>query len=76
MNLETWGPAGVIVVAMAWFILKIMKDHREEREQWSKAQERRDNAYTQTIENNTKAVNNSNNVTTSLKTLIETLYKK
>lgn len=58
-----------VIIAMAGFVLYIMKQHRDERQDWQRQNERQ----------NDEANRNSKesiNVISALKTLIETLYKR
>lgn len=58
-----------VIIAMATFVMYIMKQHREERQDWQKQNER------QNDETNKNSKENIN-VISALKTLIETLYKR
>lgn len=63
-DLSTWGVPGAIVVALAGYVLLIEKRHREERDTWSKANERQQEESNKNIRENTS-------VLSSLKTLLE-----
>jgi len=58
----------VIIVGMAGFVMFIMKQHREERDQWQKLNERQQDETNRNVRENT-------NILSALKTLIETLRK-
>lgn len=62
--LEQYGLAGVVIIGMAWFIMFLMKQHKEERENWSRANERQQEDSNKNIKENT-------NVLAGLKTLLE-----
>lgn len=68
MNVPEYGIAGVALAAMAYFIMYLMKQHKEERSDWQKAQERQTDEANRNINRNTE-------VLSSLKTLIETIKK-
>lgn len=55
---------GVIIAGLAWFVLYLMKQHKEERENWNKTQERQQDDTNRNIRENT-------NVLAGLKTLLE-----
>jgi hypothetical protein len=63
-ELEQYGLAGIVIVGMAWFIMYLMKAHREEREDWRRSQERRD-------EDTNKSMRENTNVLAGLKALLE-----
>lgn len=57
-----------IIVAMAGFVMYIMKQHRDERDQWQRINERQQDEANRNVRENT-------NILSALKTLIETLRK-
>lgn len=63
-NMTQYGPWGIAVVAMAGFIMYLMKSHRDERNEWGKRNER------QTDESN-RITRENTNILSSLKTLLE-----
>lgn len=68
MNIPEYGIAGVALAAMAYFIMYLMKQHKEERDEWRKGQERQNDEANRNINRNTEILH-------SLKTLIETIKK-
>lgn len=39
-TLLQYGVLGVALIALAWFVLKLMKDHKEERNEWREGMEK------------------------------------
>lgn len=72
MNFETilkeFGLPGVVIGGLAWFVLYLMKQHRQERKEWKGSSEK--------LQDDTnKNMRESINVLSGLKTLIETLKR-
>lgn len=67
-SLESYGILGIIVIALAAYILRIEARHKEERDEWRRNQER------QFEEQNRNIVRNTD-ILSSLKTLIESIRK-
>lgn len=67
-GLESYGILGIIVIALAAYILKIEARHREERDEWKRTQDRQFDEQNRNINRNTE-------VLSSLKTLIESMRK-
>lgn len=62
--LAQYGLAGVVIIALAWFVMYLMKQHKEEREDWRKAQDRQNEEANRNINRNTE-------VLSGLKSLLE-----
>lgn len=67
-ELSQYGLSGVCIIGMAAFVMYLMKAHKEEREEWRKSQERRDEESNRNIRENT-------NILSALKTIIETIKR-
>ncbi len=63
-ELSQWGLPGAIIMALAAYVLLIEKRHREERDNWNKANERQQEESNKNIKENTS-------VLSALKTLLE-----
>jgi len=62
--LEKYGLPGIIICGMGWFIMYLMKEHKTERGEWQKSQERQQDETNKNIKEN-------NNILSGLKTLLE-----
>jgi hypothetical protein len=71
--LENYGALGIVVSALAWFVLKIMRDHKQERKEWSERSDKNDERNTKVISDNTKAVSDN---TTAFKIFFESNRNK
>lgn len=67
-QLEQYGLPGLVIAGLAWFVMYLMKQHREERKEWRDMAEKRDDNYKETMQNNTNALS-------GLKALIERMSK-
>lgn len=63
-DLSQYGLPGIIIVAMAAYVLLIEKRHRDERDEWRKQNERQVDDANRNIKENTS-------VLSALKTLLE-----
>ncbi len=63
-GLENYGILGIIVIALAAYILSIEKRHREERQDWTRTNERQ-------VEEQNRNIKENTSVLSSLKTLLE-----
>lgn len=62
--LAQYGLAGVVIIGLAWFVMYLMKQHKNEREEWRKVQEKQNEEANRNINRNTE-------VLSGLKTLLE-----
>lgn len=63
-DLANYGILGIIVLALAGYVLSIEKRHREDRESWQRSNER-------LTEETNKNIRENTSVLSSLKTLLE-----
>lgn len=63
-DLAQYGILGIIVIALATYVLMIEKRHKEERDEWRKADEKTKDEMNKNIRENTS-------VLSGLKTLLE-----
>lgn len=63
-ELSQYGILGIIVIALAAYVLRIEKRHREERDEWRKSNEKQADEMNKNIKDNTS-------VLSGLKTLLE-----
>jgi len=66
--LDKYGLPGIVIGGLGWFVLYLMKQHKQERKEWQDAQKQRDEKSNEAINSNTTAL-------TILKTLIETIKR-
>lgn len=64
MNGSEYGIAGVVICGLAYFVMYLMKQHKEERQDWQRTNERQQDESNKNIRENT-------NILTGLKTLLE-----
>jgi hypothetical protein len=62
--LEKYGLPGVVIIGMAWFVMYLMKEHKNERKEWQKTNEKLQDDTNKNIKENT-------NILAGLKTLLE-----
>lgn len=67
-GLENYGVLGIVVTAMAWYILNIEKRHKEERDEWKRTIDRQ-------FDEQNKNVKDNISILSGLKTLIESMRK-
>ena len=63
-DLTQYGILGIIVVALAAYVLRIEKRHKEERDEWRKVMEKQGDEMNKTSKENTS-------ILSGLKTLLE-----
>lgn len=63
-DLSQYGILGVIVIALAAYILMIEKRHREERDEWRRQNERQ-------IDEQNKNIKENTSILSALKTMLE-----
>lgn len=51
--LAQYGLAGLCIIGLAWFIMYLMKEHKTEREEWRRFQERQNDEANRNINKNT-----------------------
>lgn len=51
--LAQYGLAGLCIIGLAWFIMYLMKEHKTEREEWRRLQERQNDEANRNINKNT-----------------------
>lgn len=66
--LAQYGLAGIVIIALAWFVLYLMKQQKEERDESRKVNERRDDEHNRSLNKNTE-------VLSELTTLIKSMKK-
>jgi hypothetical protein len=66
--LAQYGLAGIVILALGWFVLYLMKQQKEEREEVRKSNERRDDDHNRSLNRNTE-------VLSELTTLIKSMKK-
>lgn len=71
--LGNYGVLGIVVAGMAWFVLKLMRDHKQERKEWADRADKNDERNTKVIGDNTKAVSDN---TTAFKIFFESNRNK
>lgn len=64
MNGSEYGIAGVVIGGLAYFVMYLTKQHKEERQEWQKSNERQQ-------EDSNKNIRENTNVLAGLKTLLE-----
>lgn len=52
-ELEKYGLSGIIILGLAWFVMYLMKEHKSEREDWQKTQERQQEEHNKSLNKNT-----------------------
>lgn len=52
-TLAQYGLAGVVILGLAWFVMYLMKEHKDEREAWQKTQERQQEEHNKSLNKNT-----------------------
>lgn len=63
------GLAGVVIIGLAWFVMYLMKQHKEERSEWQKRQEQQNDDHNRSLNRNTE-------VLSELTTLIKSMRNK
>lgn len=63
-SLAQYGLAGIVIIGLAWFVMYLMKQHKEEREEWKRSQDRQNEEMNRNINRNT-------DILSGLKTLLE-----
>lgn len=66
--LAQYGLAGLCIIGLAWFVLYLMKQHKEERDMWTKRQESQNDDHNRSLNRNTE-------VLSELTTLIKSIKK-
>lgn len=64
-----YGLPGVCILGLALFVLKLMGDHRKERDEWREENRRQQ-------EDSTKVIRDTGNILSGLKTLLENQNRK
>lgn len=59
-----YGLAGICILGLSLFVLKLMGDHRKERDEWREENKRQQ-------EDSTKVIRDTGNILSGLKTLLE-----
>jgi len=62
--LDSYGIPGIVIVALAWFVLKLMKDHRAERKEWRESNEK-------IMDDSNRNIRENTNILSGLKALLE-----
>lgn len=52
-QLAQYGLAGVVIIGLAWFVLYLMKEHKSERDEWRRVQEKQNEEANKNINKNT-----------------------
>lgn len=71
MEYEKYGMIGILIAGIIWlsvFLKNILKEHREERENWTKRQEQQNEDHNRSLNRNTE-------VLSELTTLIKSIKK-
>lgn len=63
------GLAGVVIIGLAWFVMYLMKQHKEERQEWTRKQEQQNEDHNRSLNRNTE-------VLSELTTLIKSMRNK
>jgi len=64
-----YGLPGICIFGLSWFILKLMADHRKERDEWREENKRQQ-------EDSTKVIRETGSILSGLKTLLENQNRK
>jgi hypothetical protein len=67
-TLAQYGLSGIVIAGLAWFVIYLMKQQKEERDENRKAQEKNNEEHNRSLNKNTE-------VLSELTTLIKTLKK-
>ena len=70
-ELLQYGPLGIMVIGMAWFILYMVKDHRKERKEWREFQEKQTDRMMEQGEESNKVIRDHSNLLSGIKSLLE-----
>lgn len=65
---EQYGLSGTVIVGLSWFVMYLMKQMKEERDEARRANERRDDEHNKSLNRNTE-------VLSELTTLIKSMKK-
>jgi len=70
----------VAVVALIWYLLKLTKEHKTEREginkDWQGVLKQHHEDMKEIIKNNSEAINNNSNLVSSVKSLLESIDRR
>lgn len=73
--LLSYGLPGVCILGLALFVLKLMADHRKEREEWredqKKTQEKQFDRINEMSDESNKVLRENSNILSGLKSLLE-----
>lgn len=66
-----YGVMGAIAIALAYYILSLQNQHKKEREEWRKAQEKHIDRMDDIARENNKVIREHTNILSGLKSLLE-----
>lgn len=67
-ELTQYGLPGIVIAGLCWFVVNIMKQHKDERKEWKQTTEKQ-------FDEQNKSSNAVTNALSRLNTLIETMKK-
>lgn len=68
---KNWGVAGIIVAALAGYIIRIESRHYKERKEWRETQGKQFNRLNEINDETNKVLRENTNILQGLKTLLE-----
>jgi ABC-type anion transport system duplicated permease subunit len=74
-DLQSYGVLGIVVIALAAYVLMIEKRHSSERKEWKDTIEKQFDVVNRAADEANKATREHTSVLSSLKTIIETMRR-
>jgi hypothetical protein len=69
--LKSYGLAGIVIVALAAYVLRIEKRHTKERKEWKESQDRQFDRVNEMTDESNKVLRENTNILSGLKSLLE-----
>lgn len=69
--LKSYGLAGIVIVALAAYVLRIEKRHTKERKEWKESQDKQFDRVNEMTDESNKVLRENTNILSGLKSLLE-----